>query len=109
MKQVIAKKRKYSYKDVSRWFFILMVTFISLYAYTFLAIWIYDLSMGIQFQLEIRWDSWGILYPLTFGPIISAVAQIIYSERGSLSMRAIMWFHVLLIIVLVPTVIVLTF
>ena len=105
MKQVIAKKRKFSYKDIIRWISIIVVNYAALIAYVFFLIWIHDLNNGVDFDFVLKDNSWGILYPLTIGPMVSAVAQIVYSERGSVSMRGIMWFHLLMMLIMVPIVI----
>ena len=105
MKQVIAKKRKFSYKDFLRWISIIVMTYTVLIAYVMLLIWIHDLNIGEDFNFTFDYKSWGILYPMTIGPIVSAVAQILYSERGSVPMRGIMWLHLLVMLIMVPIVI----
>ena len=105
MKQVIAKKRKFSYKDILRWVSIVAMTYVALISYVMFLIWIHDLNIGIDFKFVLRNNSWGILYPLTIGPMVSAVAQIVYSERGSVSMRGIMWLHLMMMVIMVPIVI----
>ena len=105
MKQVIAKKRKFSYKDILRWASIIIMTYAALISYVVLLVWIHDLNLGIDFNFTFKNNSWGLLYPLTIGPMVSAIAQIVYSERGSVSMRGIMWLHLMVMVIMVPIVI----
>jgi len=105
MKQVISKKRKFTYKDVLRWLGIFLLNYIVIAAYVFLLVWAHDFQEGIKFTFNITGQSWGLIYPLTIGPVVSSVAQIFYSERGSIGMRAAMWFHLLTMLLMVPIVI----
>jgi len=104
MKPVLLNKRRYNWKDILRALSIIALHLIVYYAYTFFFIWMHDVQSGIDFHFTINTDTWWIIYPLTFGPIVSGITHIWYAESGKTNLRAVLWLHSLTLIIAVPIV-----
>ena len=101
MKQVLSRKRNITYKEVLKILSVIFTHYLGIYLYIAALLGLYTIG-GHSFFEKINSSNWLLLYPITFGPAISALMHIHYTMRGGGNMRGVMWLHTFAILIIVP-------
>lgn len=105
MRKVLMRKRKYSYRDIYRILLLALCHYLSFYVYFAVVLGIHYVMAHKTFDVfnaDNNALSWSIWYGAIAAPAVNAFLHAFYAEKGSPWMRAVMWWHTFLIILLVP-------
>ena len=100
MRKVALNKYKYTLKDVFRWLGIIVIHFIAFYIFIIVVL-SFRLIIKDNFIPTFSTINLWMFYPLIVGPFIGSLLHIIYSERGITNLKAILWIHSLMVVIMI--------
>ena len=99
MRKVLLNKYKYTIKDFFRWIGIILIHFLSFYAFIAVVL-AFRLIFKDDYFPTISAHYYWMLYPTIIGPFVGAILHIIYSEKGITNLKAMLWIHSLIVVIL---------